>query len=572
MKSMRTSLLSALSIALAASSAVSQQAPAAASSETLAAVARQSPEYVYFDTIEEGHLVGGRLEADPADPRHTLVGPVVAATDSPVTTIVASGSPANRVDLVLVGDGYTSAELGAYANDADALVANFFDESPLDAYSTYFNVHRVDVVSVDSGVDNDPVQGVSKNTALDMAFWCGGTERLLCIDVGKALAEAAAAPAADQVLALANSTKYGGAGYPSNDLGTVAANNFSAVEIAKHEFGHSFADLGDEYTYGGPQTYTGGEPSERNLSILDAASMANQQKKWHLWLNTPGVSTFEGGGYSVFGIYRPTNNSKMRNLGRPFEQVNTERFIVKIYNQVDPIDAASPPGVYDSSAVLFVTPLQPTDHSLDVQWFLDGSPIGGATGTTLDLAPLGLTVGTHTVSVTVVDNTPLVIDENVRANKLTDTRSWTVADGAVTYCTPGITSSGCQATLLGLGDASLSQSSGFVVSASDVEGSKDGLYFYGFNGQQANPWGTTTSFQCVAPPLKRGPLMTGSGGPGTCDGSFALDFNAFWSTASPFKLPAPGSQVWLQLWFRDPQVPGNQTTSLSDALEFTANP
>ena len=262
----------------------------------------------------------------------------------------------------------------------------------------------------------------------------------------------------------------------------------------------------------------------------------------------------------------------MRNLGRPFEAVNNERFLAKIYGEVSPIDAASPAGVYDSNAVLFVTPMQPTDHLLDVQWSLDGSPLVGATGTTLDVAPLGLVAGTHTISVTVVDNTPLVIDPALRANKLTETRSWTVADGALNYCTAGITASGCAASLSGSGTASLTQASGFVVSASNVEASKDGLYFYSSNGPQAFPWGTGTSYQCVGTPVKRGPLMVGTGTPGTCEGAFALDFNTFWSSASAFKQPAPGAQVWLQLWFRDPLVPGNQTTSLSDALEFTVEP
>ena len=219
-----------------------------------------------------------------------------------------------------------------------------------------------------------------------------------------------------------------------------------------------------------------------------------------------------------------------------------------------------------------MTPLQPTTHALDVQWFLDGAPINGATANTLDLAPLGLTLGTVAISVTVVDNTPLVINENLRANKLTASRAWSVADGALNYCTAGTTASGCQASLLAVGTASLSQSSGFVISATDVEANKDGLYFYGFNGGQALPWGTGSSFQCVAPPVKRAPLMVGTGTPGTCEGAFALDFNGFWSTAPAPKLPAPGSQVWMQLWFRDPLAPGNQTTSLSDALLFDVEP
>lgn len=138
----------------------------------------------------------------------------------------------------------------------------------------------------------------------------------------------------------------------------------------------------------------------------------------------------------------------------------------------------------------------------------------------------------------------------------------------VSYCKAGVTTSGCEATLSAIGTASVSLTSGFIVRADDVEASRDGLFFYSFTGQQKVPWGTGTSFKCVAPPVKRAPLMPGTGTPGTCEGSFALDINTYWSTAPSSKLPLPGSTVWLQLWFRDPLVPGNQTTSLSDALLF----
>ena len=141
----------------------------------------------------------------------------------------------------------------------------------------------------------------------------------------------------------------------------------------------------------------------------------------------------------------------------------------------------------------------------------------------------------------------------------------------VAYCTAGTSASGCTASLVSAGTPSVSAPSGFGVAAGSVEGSKDGLFFYGYNGAQANAWGSGTSYQCVVPPVIRTPLITGVGTSGACDGSFVQDFNAYWSTAAPSKVPAAGSQVWLQLWYRDPQNTSNQTTSLSDALEFTVS-
>ena len=142
---------------------------------------------------------------------------------------------------------------------------------------------------------------------------------------------------------------------------------------------------------------------------------------------------------------------------------------------------------------------------------------------------------------------------------------------AEAYCTAGTSASGCQATLSTFGYPSATLPSGFSLLAAAVEGQKDGLFFVGSNGRQANPWGNGTSYQCVVPPVQRTGLLSGSGTTGTCDGAFGRDLNAFWS-AQPAANPGAGATVQCQLWFRDPQNTSNQTTSLSDAVETVVNP
>ena len=58
---------------------------------------------------------------------------------------------------------------------------------------------------------------------------------------------------------------------------------------------------------------------------------------------------------------------------------------------------------------------------------------------------------------------------------------------------------------------------------------------------------------------------------GLCDGTFAQDFNALW-TANPAKNPGAGAIAQAQLWYRDPFNTSNQTTSLSDVIEFMVGP
>ena len=139
------------------------------------------------------------------------------------------------------------------------------------------------------------------------------------------------------------------------------------------------------------------------------------------------------------------------------------------------------------------------------------------------------------------------------------------------YCTAGSSASGCAASISGVGTPSATAATGFLLVATGVEGQKDGLFFFGTSGRQANAWGNGSSYQCVVPPVKRAGLLLGSGSSGACDGSFAQDLNARW-TAQPGQNPGAGAVVQAQLWYRDPLNSSNQTTSLSDALELVVCP
>ena len=405
-------------------------ATAALPGSTQLSAAPGSAMCLFYDFVEDGRLAGGSLTVDPNDPQHRTdfgLGRAGATENWVVTTIVDAGAPENRIDLVFLGDGYTEPELETYAGHVSNVLQGLFAEEPLIAYASYFNVHRVDVVSNESGVD-ELALNIFRDTALDMSFGCGGVPGLLCIDTDKAAAAAALAPGVDQVLALANSTRYGGAAYTWMNLATVPGDNTSTVEIALHEVGHTLGRLADEYFSFDGSTYTGPEPAPPNISTYNIDQQIEQNTKWHVWMDPPDVSTFEGATHYQFGIFRPTENSKMRGLGVPFGPVNVEQFVINIYESLSPIDQATPASedALPAGTVFSVTPLQPADHVLRVQWAVDGVAAANGTETTFAADFAALEPGVHQVSVTVVDDTPRVRDEESREAWMTAVRQWPI--------------------------------------------------------------------------------------------------------------------------------------------------
>jgi len=348
-----------------------------------------------------------------------------------VVTLIDNGPPSNRIDLVFVGDGYLAQELDSYEVHVNNAVDAFFGIEPLQSYLPLFNVHRVDVVSNESGVDNDPVNGIEKDTAMDMGFWCSGIERLLCVNTSLAWGYANNVPSTDAILAVANSSMYGGAGYSSAEIGTFAGANSAATDIAIHEMGHSLGNLADEYHYGDGTVYSGGEPAARNASIYTAAEMAANGTKWAPWLGENDwewdglVDTYEGAVYCQYGVYRPTNNSMMRSLARPFNQPSAEGFIIEMYNIVQPLDDHTPQGVLDGSETVFVTPID-VGHPMQIRWFMNNLPLDLNDVSSFSLSSLSLPVGLHALRVEVVDPTEWVRDEAARDSIMKQTLSWPV--------------------------------------------------------------------------------------------------------------------------------------------------
>jgi hypothetical protein len=154
---------------------------------------------------------------------------------------------------------------------------------------------------------------------------------------------------------------------------------------------------------------------------------------------------------------------------------------------------------------------------------------------------------------------------------------WTTSAGCglfTNYCTPGVSAVGCKARVRANGTPSASASAGFEVRVERAEGGKQGVFYFGTQGAQANTWGNGSSFQCVTPPVARTPTQVLSGAAGACSGTAEVDLNSIWCSTCPkaAKNPGPGATAYVQFWYRDPQNTSNQTTSLSNAASFLVCP
>lgn len=332
-----------------------------------------------------------------------------------VVPIEINGPSSSRFDLVFVGDGYTSSEIGLYGQQVRSKFEEIMATEPFKSHRTQFNAWQVNVISTQSGVDNDPIKGVRRNTALDMYFWCGKIERLLCVNERKAQQYAAAAGQVDQVIALANSTKYGGAG---GVVATASGGNVSSGQIAVHELGHSIGGLADEYEYGGGDCYPDSEPSEPNVTTYTVEQMRTNSLKWYRWLGQTSpdggvVDAYLGGRYYTQCIYRPTENSIMRSLGRQFNLPGREAMVAAFYRETGLVDAAAPA----DARQLWVKPV----GNATVTWRVDGLVVSGPPSAG------SLSPGTHTVTATVADPTSWVRDEALRTAHMTKTLTWTVS-------------------------------------------------------------------------------------------------------------------------------------------------
>lgn len=256
------------------------------------------------------------------DPADILIHPKGFSDVTPHKYLIQSGSAERCIDVAILAEGYTEAEMETFYRDAATACESLFGHEPFKSLKNRFNVVAVASPSKDSGV-SIPRLNDWKQTAFSSHFSTFYSDRYLTTSRVKSIHDALAGIPYEHIIILANTDEYGGGGiYNAYTLTTAHHPMFRPVVV--HEFGHSFAGLADEYFYDEDvmtDTYPlDVEPWEQNIS-----TRVNFASKWEDMLekDTPvptptsesnryPVGVYEGGGYSAKGIYRPADNCRMR--------------------------------------------------------------------------------------------------------------------------------------------------------------------------------------------------------------------------------------------------------------------
>lgn len=182
------------------------------------------------------------LVVDPASPE---IDRTALRASAGVWAVMKNGEPSDKVDLLLMGDGYTAAEMDKWHRDARRMSDLLFGVSPFKERKSDFNVWAVDTPAEESGAAR-PSDGIYRRSPLRATYDAFGSERYVLTFDNKRMREAAAPASYEFVEIIVNDRKYGGGGI-HNLYATVAADNAWSPYVFVHEFGHHFAGLADEY-------------------------------------------------------------------------------------------------------------------------------------------------------------------------------------------------------------------------------------------------------------------------------------------------------------------------------------
>jgi hypothetical protein len=171
--------------------------------------------------------------------------PAEGLPDRQVRDLAVTGPSDRRVDLLFAAEGYGAGDAEQFFQTCQRLSEELFAVEPYRTLSHRFNVRGVFAPSPDQGI-SDGGASLTRRTVVGATYGALGLDRyVLPFDDAGIRRLIDGVPCSTLIIAC-NTEKYGGGGV-FNRFAILAANNPRIRYLLLHEFGHSFAGLGDEY-------------------------------------------------------------------------------------------------------------------------------------------------------------------------------------------------------------------------------------------------------------------------------------------------------------------------------------
>lgn len=286
-------------------------------------------------------------------------------------TLVANGPPSNRVEVVLLGDGYELDHQRAFDELAEDVPPLFERFEPFREYWSYLNFVRGVCLSAQAGVD-----GFGRDYDTLLGGYTLATDAGHVGVDGRRVREVVKEIPGSDALAVVF-VKLGVSGSTSG--GVAVTGGGRDIRLVMHEWGHAFGGLGDEYS---THTHKRG-PVGSGINV--SASEEPELVPWRHWLEArhPSVGIYEGAEGQPMHAWRPIASGCAMNDGQQFCPVCREALVLRLYSIVDPIEEVTPPApppgirepivLWDAPVEIRVRTLKPATHDLEVSWWVESA-------------------------------------------------------------------------------------------------------------------------------------------------------------------------------------------------------
>jgi hypothetical protein len=255
------------------------------------------------------------------DPKDQTVSDAAPDSPGPLIPLLKSGPSESKVDVLILGDGYTRAQREKFEKDARRLVSILFSQSPFKERKQDFNVWGLCPESRQPGISR-PSTGVHRRSRIGATYDAFGSERYVLTFDNRSFRDVASFAPYEFVEILVNGNTYGGGGI-FGLYSTVAADSFWSPYVFVHEFGHHFAGLADEYFTSESTSLPAAdraEPWEPNVTALKDAA----QLKWKalVSLGTPVPTPWRKEEFESFSRAIQVERKKIRADRRPESEMD----------------------------------------------------------------------------------------------------------------------------------------------------------------------------------------------------------------------------------------------------------